>query len=163
MITCQFENGNTASLRHVTVNAIVVKDEKILLAKRGTYKGKSLLESGKWALIGGFMDRDENLEQALKREVMEEAGWIIDNLKLFHIKDYPDRPAEDRQNVEFVFIVEAIERKTSHDEEVSRLQWYEINTLPTKETIAFDHGDDLDLYKKYLEKNFSTPIIGKTL
>lgn len=34
MITCIFENNNKASLRHVTVNAIVVKDNQVLLGKK---------------------------------------------------------------------------------------------------------------------------------
>ncbi len=161
MITCQFENGNGAHLRHVTVNAIVVKDNKILLGKRGTYKGKPMLESGKWALIGGFMDRDENLEQAIRREILEETGWTITDLQLLRIKDNPDRPAEDRQNVEFVFIAQAAESEDMHDEEVSRLQWFALDGLPAKDTIAFDHADELELYKKYLEEKFSIPVIGK--
>lgn len=75
MITCIFENNNKTSLRHVTVNAIIVKNNQILLGKRGTLNGKPILESGKWGLLGGFFGRDENLEQAVKREVMEEGGW----------------------------------------------------------------------------------------
>ena len=31
MITCTFENNNKISLRHITVNAIVVKNNQILL------------------------------------------------------------------------------------------------------------------------------------
>lgn len=161
MITCQFENGNPAKLRHVTVNGIIIKDGKILLAKRGSYQGKPILESGKWALIGGFMDRDENLENALKREVKEETGWDVDNLKLFHIKDNPNRPAEDRQNVEFIFLAEATNNEAVQTEEVSNLQWFAVEELPPIETVAFDHGVDLELYKKYIQKPFPLPVLGK--
>ena len=55
MITCYFENNNKAFLRHVTVNAIVIKDNQVLLGKRGTFNGKPILESGKWGLLGGFL------------------------------------------------------------------------------------------------------------
>ena len=75
MITCTFEDDVIAKLRPVTVNAIVIKDNKILLGKRGTYNGgKPLLEAGKWALLGGFLSRDETIEQALRREIKEESG-----------------------------------------------------------------------------------------
>ena len=53
MITCTFENNNKASLRHVTVNAIVIKNNQVLFGKRGTVNGKTILESGKWGLLGG--------------------------------------------------------------------------------------------------------------
>jgi hypothetical protein len=72
MITCEFEDGGKGKLRHVTVNALVIKDDKILLGKRGTLaNGKPLDEAGKWSLLGGFMGRDENLEEGLRREIME--------------------------------------------------------------------------------------------
>lgn len=104
MITCTFEDGGTGKLRHVTVNALIVKDNKVLLGKRGTFNGRPLDDAGKWALIGGFVGRDENLEKALKREIQEECGCEIDSFTLLHIKDNPDRKGEDRQNIEFVFI-----------------------------------------------------------
>lgn len=160
MITCTFENGNKGSLRHLTVNAIVVKDDQILLGKRGTFKGKPILESGKWGLLGGFFGRDENLIEAVKREVMEESGWEINNLKLLRINDNPNRPHEDRQNVDIIFIANAVKQVGVSDEEVSHLQWFDLDKLPGKEEIAFDHGDSLELYKKYLKEDFPLPVLG---
>lgn len=161
MITCTFENGNSAPLRHVCVEGIVVKDDKILLCKRGTYNGKPILESGKWGLVGGFMDRDENLEQALIREAREESGCIIHNLKLFHIKDNPDRPAEDRQNVAMVYIAQTTDDFVKGNEEAQDLAWFSLDQLPPKDELAFDHADSLELYKKYLSQPFLLPFIGK--
>lgn len=160
MITCTFENGNKASLRHVTVNAIVVKDNQILLGKRGTLNGKPILESGKWGLLGGFFGHKENLIQAVKREVMEESGWEINNLIFFRINDNPNRPHEDRQNVDIIFIANAIKQAGVSDEEVSHLQWFDLDKLPPEEKIAFDHGDSLELYKKYLKAEFPLPVLG---
>lgn len=160
MITCYFENNNKASLRHITVNAIVVKGNQILLGKRGTLNGKPILEFGKWALLGGFMGRDEDLEQAVKREVKEESGWVIDNLQLLRINDNPNRPHEDRQNVDIVFITQAIQQVQTSDEEVRVLKWFELNNLPPKETIAFDHGDSIEIYIKYLKEKFPLPVLG---
>jgi 8-oxo-dGTP diphosphatase len=162
MITCTFEDNGIAKLRHVTVNALIIKDGKVLLGKRGTYNGgKPLLEAGKWALIGGFLSRDETIEQALKREIKEESGWEVDNLRLLHIKDNPDRPAEDRQNVEFVYLADAINKTSESDEEVSKLEWFSLDSIPQKEEIAFDHQDDLTIYTNFLKNNFPLPVIGK--
>src|SRR3989339_489162 len=160
MITCTFENNNKASLRHITVNAIVLKNNRVLLGKRGTFKGKPILESGKWGLLGGFFGRDENLIKAVKREVMEESGWKINDLKLFRINDNPNRPHEDRQNVDIIFIANAVKQIKTSDEEVSKLQWFDLDKLPKKEEVAFDHGDSLELYKKYLKEKFPLPILG---
>ena len=156
MITCYFENSNKASLRHVTVNAIVIKNNQVLLGKRGTFNGKPIPESGKCGLLGGFFNRNENLVQADKREVMEESGWEIENLQLFRINDNPNRPHEDRQNVDIIFIANAVKQTKTSDEEVSELQWFDLDKLPE---IAFDHGDAVDLYKKYLKEKFQLPVL----
>jgi len=162
MITCTFEDNGTAKLRHVTVNALVIKDVKVLLGKRGRYNGgKPLLEAGKWALIGGFLSRDETIEQALKREIKEESGWDVNNLRLLHVKDNPDRPAEDRQNIEFVYLADATNKISDSDEEVSMLEWYYLDNLPSKEEMAFDHGDDLEIYSNFLKEKLTLPVIGK--
>ena len=163
MIKCKFENGNNASLRHITVDVIVLKDNKILLGKRGMLNGKPLSEFGKWGLLGGFMNRDENLKQAAKREVMEESGWEIKNLKLLRINDNPDRPKEDRQNVNHVFIAEATKQTGKSDEEVSELEWFDLENIPPEEQIAFDFFENIELYKKYLKENFELPVFGKLI
>lgn len=160
MITCKFEDGYEARLRHVCINAIVVKNNQVLLGKRGTFKGRKILEAGKWGLIGGFFNRDEYLEEGLKREVMEESGWEINNIRLLRINDNPNRPAEDRQNVDIIFVVDAIKQKGGSDEEVTELRWFSLDKLPPKEKIAFDHWENLELYKKYLKKPFPLPVWG---
>lgn len=162
MITCYFENKNKAlgGLRHVTVNAIVMHNGKILMGKRGTVRGEKMEEWGKWGLLGGYFDRDETLVQAIKREVLEESGCEIDNLTLFRINDIPNRPKEDRQNVDIVFIANLVKQTSLHDEEVSKLEWFPLEHLPPLEEIAFDHGENILLYKKYLKKNHSLPLLG---
>ena len=78
----------------------------------------------------------------------------------FRINDNPNRPMEDRQNVDIIFIANAVKQAGKSDEEVSRLQWFDLDKLPSKEEIAFDHGDSLELYKKYLKEEFTLPVLG---
>lgn len=162
MITCTFENGNVANpgLRHVTVNAIVLKDGKVLLGLRASVPGITMLEVGKWALLGGFFGFGENLESAVKREVMEESGWEIANLELFRINDNPNRPGEDRQNVDMVFLAHAVKQTGVGDKEISVLQWFSLDSLPHPDQIAFDHGQDLELYREHQRSPKPLPILG---
>lgn len=161
MITCTFENGNVAKpgLRHVTTSALVIKDGQLLMGLRAPVVGLTMLESGKWGLLGGFFDRDENLLTAIKREVMEESGWEIDDIQLFRINDNPNRPKEDRQNLEMVFIARGVRQTGKSDKEVAKLQWFPLNALPPKEQIAFDHGDNIELYKKYVLNPHPLPLL----
>ncbi len=154
MITCKFEDGGDATLRHTVVDGILVKDNKVLLIRRA----KNLIHGGKLALPGGYLDRNETIFDAVRREVKEETGYEIKNPKLFNIISDPSRK-EDRQNVAFVFIVEVGEQTGKPDKEVDGMAWYDLEKLPAKEETAFDHHEVLDLYKKYREKKFDLPIV----
>ncbi|HSW79287.1 MAG TPA: NUDIX hydrolase [Candidatus Saccharimonadales bacterium] len=157
MITCTFENGNQNSLRHVTVGCIVIKDGKILLAKRS----KGLLEAGKWNLLGGYANRDETTMETGVRETLEESGWSVKNLQLLRVNDNPDRPHEDRQNIDFIYIADAVKEVGKKDWESEALQWFPLDSLPPIDQMAFDHLDSIELYKKYLKSPFHLPVIGK--
>lgn len=156
MIACTFENGNQASLRHVTVGCLLIKDNQILLVKRA----EGLLEAGKWCLPGGFMERGETAEQAMARETLEESGWSMTNIRLFRINDSPERPHEDRQNIDFLYIANAATSTDAHDWETTALEWFSLTALPPEETVAFDHFDTIKLYKDYLETPFALPKTG---
>jgi 8-oxo-dGTP diphosphatase len=156
MINCIFEDGNKASLRHVTVNSIVVNEKnEVLLVKRSPH----LTNGNKYGLPGGFLDRDETTEEAALRELREETGYTGKIVKLFQIVDNPNRPKEDRQNVDFRYIVELVGGEKTENDEVSRIEWISLDDLPKEEDRAFDHIESLDLYKKYITKSFELPVI----
>lgn len=155
MITCTFENGKAASLRHVVVHAIVEKDEKLLLVKRSTSLS---LEGGKWALPGGFLDRHETAEQAALRELKEESGWSGEVIACFRINTNPDRPHEDRQNVALDFLIKPVQQVGSNDAETIEVEWVSIDTLPPFDTFAFDHGESIQYYLRYRANPFPLPL-----
>lgn len=135
MINCTFENGNKAQLRHVVVDAICLKGNKILLVKRSD----TVLQSGKLALPGGFLNLNETAEQAALRELKEETGYNGKIIKLLEVLDNPNRENEDRQNISFIFQIEVGERAGESDAEVDSIHWFSLKKLPPKEDFAFDH------------------------
>lgn len=163
MITCTFENGNIANpgTRHVTSSNIILNDKnQVLLCLRGTKNGVPILESGKWGLLGGFVDRDETIEESVRREVMEESGWIVGDMYLLCINDNPNRPKEDRQNIDFIYVAKTVSQKQVKDEEVRELRWFDLDKLPSDDQIAFDHSLALKLYKKHTSNPLQLPIFG---
>ena len=159
MIACTFENGNVAKkgLRHVTVGAIAVNDHnEVLLVKRAAH----LLNGGKYTIPGGFLDRDENAAQATLRELREEAGYEGEIVQLFRINDNPNRPKEDRQNVDFLYIVKVTGGAKRDNEEVSEIVWFAKDALPEEDAFAFDHRESILKYFDYLETQFQLPILG---
>ena len=156
MINCTFENGSRASLRHVVVHAIVERDGALLLVRRAPH----LLEGGKWGLPGGFLDRDESLSDGVLRELREETGWDGQVSALLRINSRPDRPHEDRQNVAFDFVVTPLRKVGEPDGESSAVEWVPIDGLPPLPTLAFDHGDTVQLYLASRGKVGPGPILG---
>lgn len=79
-------------LHRVVVTAIIVKDGKFLIARRGLHKR---VQPGMWGVPGGGMELDDYvntprtlgdcwyfaIEKTLKREVMEEVGLEIDRVR----------------------------------------------------------------------------------
>jgi 8-oxo-dGTP diphosphatase len=54
---------------NIGVGGAVVRDGQLLLVRRASRHGR-----GNWQLPGGFIEPDETIEQAVAREVLEEAG-----------------------------------------------------------------------------------------
>jgi ADP-ribose pyrophosphatase YjhB (NUDIX family) len=156
MITCRFENGGAAALRHVVVHAIVERDGALLLVRRAP----RLSEGGKWGLPGGFLDRDESLVEGVRRELREETGWDGDVVRLLRINSRPDRPGENRQNVAFDFVMTALTRVGEPDDESSAVEWMAIDRLPPLASLAFDHGESVQLYLDARGRPPAAPLLG---
>jgi mutator protein MutT len=58
---------------NIGVGGAVVRDDKLLFIRRASRHGR-----GNWQLPGGFIEPNETIEQAVVREVQEEAGVIAE-------------------------------------------------------------------------------------
>ena len=61
----------------------VMKDEKILLAHNSNFS------EGRYSLLAGFMEIGETIEETAKREVKEEAGIEIENIRYLASQSWP--------------------------------------------------------------------------
>ena len=118
MITCYFEKTKKPTyLRHVVVDMLVINGNKILLVKRGGPKW--YLETGKWAMPGGYLEMGETCE---------ETGYEAKVIKFLGINDNPRRPHElNRQNVSLVYLLKPIRKVNGHDDEISQVKWFALD------------------------------------
>jgi len=87
-----------------------------------------------WALPAGYQEIDEAPEEAVRREVLEEAGVAVEVLgllDLLHVRD-PRKPA----NVA-VFLCQARGGEAQAGAEESAAAWFRLSALP--EPIGFDN------------------------
>lgn len=147
MINCAFENGNKANLRHVVVDSIAIKDNKIVLVKRA----KHLTNPDKWAMPGGYADRDESLEEAAVRELKEETGLKGEIIRLFKIiDDHKTYGKDDKQHVKFVYEVKSNGDLVNSSEGEAR--WFDLENLPKEQEFAFDHFKIIKDFTESLNK-----------
>jgi 8-oxo-dGTP diphosphatase len=81
------------------VGALIFEGRNILLVERA----KQPLQ-GYWSLPGGIVEAGEKLEDAVRREVLEETGLEIDPLEMFEIFERIMPDAEGRPEYHYVLI-----------------------------------------------------------
>lgn len=122
--------------RTVTIDALIISNNKILLIKRlvAPYKGF-------WALPGGHVDFGETVEDAVKREVKEETSLTVKSLKLFGVYSSPKR--HPKQAVAVSYIVDTKGNAKAGDD-AEKLDFIPLDNLP--ENLAFDHEEIIGDY-----------------
>jgi 8-oxo-dGTP diphosphatase len=134
----------------VTVDAVVFTKTddktKVLLINRGKEPFK-----GKWALPGGFIDMDEELEDAVVRELEEETGLTGVRLEQMRTFGTVGRDPRGRQiTIVFMGIVTEEQTKIKAGDDAAQAQWFDIEKLP--DDIAFDHNEVVRFAIKKLTK-----------
>lgn len=121
----------------VTTDAILISTENqkqfILLIQRGIQPFKDA-----WALPGGFVEMEEELDVACARELNEETGITGIQLKQFATFGTPDRDPRGR-TISIVFWAEVNYRiEPQSGDDAKNTKWFPLDNLPT---LAFDHRD----------------------
>ena len=106
---------------------------KVLLIQRAKNPFKD-----HWALPGGFVDMDEDLEAAALRELKEETG--VENIFIEQLYTFgtPGRDPRGRVvSVAYFALVNLAEHKLGADTDAQDVRWYALDELPV---LAFDHA-----------------------
>ena len=93
---------------------------------------------GQWALPGGFVEIDEELEDAVARELAEETGLVGVALEQMRAFGTVGRDPRGRQiTIVFMGIADEQQASVKAGDDAAEAQWFGIQNLP--EDMAFDH------------------------
>ena len=123
----------------VTVDAVVFTNDhqKVLLIQR-----KNDPFQGQWALPGGFVEDDEDLDTAVARELEEETGVDTSDFRQVHTFGAPDRDPRGRAiSVAYYTIVQEDNFQLQADTDAQDVRWFLLSDLPA---LAFDHAKIID-------------------
>jgi 8-oxo-dGTP diphosphatase len=97
--------------------------------------------AGRWALPGGFVDENEPLETAARRELREETGVTAAELEQLRTFGDPGRdPRGWTVSVVFLGRVDAEAVKAEAADDAEAVGWFPLDSPPE---LAFDHADIL--------------------
>ncbi len=84
--------GYIEDMRNLVGNhpLILIGSHAIIVNEKGEVLLQLRTDFNRWGIIGGALEYNETLEDALKREVYEETGLIIKNPELFRTYSGPD-------------------------------------------------------------------------
>ena len=83
----------------VGTGALILRDGKLLLVKRGAQPG-----FGKWSVPGGLVELGEKVQDAMVREVKEEVGFDVEAVKLTDVVDTITLDNNGRVQYHFVVV-----------------------------------------------------------
>jgi 8-oxo-dGTP diphosphatase len=124
----------------VTVDIVIFTIQSgtltVLLVKRGVPPF-----AGQFAIPGGFVHDDEDLDQAALRELREETG--VTDVYLEQLYSFGDTGRDPRGRVITVayFALISPDRPLEAGTDAAEAQWWPMDKLPT---LAFDHAKILD-------------------
>jgi len=122
----------------VTVDAIVfgyskIEGVSVLLVQRKYEPFKNY-----WALPGGFVEADESLEDAVRRELNEETGIKVNYLEQLYTFGDPGRDPRQRiiSIAHFALVNSSKFQQLKANTDAENAKWFNIQSLPK---LAFDH------------------------
>lgn len=120
----------------LTVDVAVVTREarpRVLLIRR-----KKNPFAGSWALPGGFVDENERLADAARRELVEETGVTAVDLEQLYTAGDPGRdPRGWTVSVAYLAQVDPNALKPVAADDAEEVGWHPLDALPS---LAFDHA-----------------------
>jgi 8-oxo-dGTP diphosphatase len=143
----------------VTVDVVILTvrdgDLQALLVKRARWPFE-----GAWAIPGGFIEMDESLEAAARRELREETGVTDVVLEQLTTMGDPGRDPRTRViSVVYLAVVVADRLRPQAGSDAAEVRWWPVARLP--ERLAFDHGEILARALAWLRGGIGDVVAGK--
>ena len=129
-LTRRFQASFTASAAGVVTN----ENGQVLLLDH------VLRPRSGWGLPGGFLIKGEQPEAGLRREIREETGLELTDIRLAKIRTM-------QQHLEIIFVAKGVGEASVQSREITRLAWFDLDSMP----------GEMSLDQQFLIRNILSP------
>lgn len=176
-ITRHFKNGHQLYLRHISIDCVIFgfhENKLNVLLLKAKY-------AGAWALPGGFILKDEHMDDAANRILKDRTGLDDIYLQQFHVFSEPGRSTklmnqqflknagvameeswmfERFVTVGYTALVDFSKAQLIPDSFSDACEWHNVNTLPP---MILDHREILNTALQQLQTNLNYHPVGYNL
>lgn len=120
----------------------VLDGDRILLTKnsRGNYK--------KYALVAGYTEVGESIEETVKREVLEEVGLHIKNIRYYKSQPWP---FSNTLLMGFFAELDGLDNIVLQEEELTEAVWFKRDEIPPNESKISLTNEMIELFRNSKE------------
>jgi 8-oxo-dGTP diphosphatase len=93
-----------------------------------------------WGMPGGFLNKGEQPEAGLRREIREETGLELRDIRLARIRTM-------QRHLEIIFIAKAVGEASVRSREITELAWFDLDSMP----------GEMSLDQQFLIRNLLSP------
>ena len=138
----------------VAINVYTMVDGKpcILANKRGPGLPNHV---GEWNVVSGYIDYDETLEQACKREVFEETNVVLNDNFCINLYKFEDDPKRENQVILFRYFtfyhgpLDVLSNKNCEPNEVDEIKWIPLDEVDNYKWTSENHKNLIkQIYKE---------------
>lgn len=109
----------------VGIGVMILKDGKVLLHKRKNSHG-----AGEYSFPGGHLEYRESFEECARREIKEEAGIEIENIRFLLLMNLKQYAPKHYVHIGLVADWKSGEPEVREPEKCEGWGWYDLDNLP---------------------------------
>lgn len=137
----------------VGIGIMILKNKKVLLGKRKGSHG-----AGEYSFPGGHLEYMESFEECALREIAEECGIQIKNLRFIHLSNIKRYYPKHYVHIGLMADWKFGEPKVLEPDKCDSWDWYDLNNLPSPMFEASQ--TTIDAYKNKIIYLDSQPGVG---
>lgn len=136
------------------VKAMVTYNGQILIGQKEEDEDHPI--GGEWHIPGGHLEKDEKVEEAVKREVEEETGLDVSIHRIIDVMTFPWRPGEEKNSVQVFYHCEANSGEAEPLDDLQDVKWVQPEEIEEEvgqlDYEVFSDRENLNNFLEKLEK-----------